>query len=123
MTVLRAGIGLAGLAFLGLILWAWFAAGGGDGFLRQGEVLLALEWGQVTLADLYLGFFLMAVIIYLVERRIWSALFWALPTFVLGNWWPAIWLVARLPMLAERLRPAAPAPAPAPAADPETEAT
>jgi hypothetical protein len=117
MMIVRASVGLAGLAFLGLILWAWFTAGGGDGFLRQGEVLLALEWGQVTLADLYLGFFLTAVIVFLVERSIWSALFWALPTFVLGNWWAAIWLVARLPVLIERLRPEAPAPAAEPKAD------
>ena len=97
--LLFAGLG-AGLA--ALIFWAMAADG-----RPLGDVLAALfaqPWVVVTLADLYLGFVILAAIMLLTERRLWVGLFWALPLFVLGNVWAVVWLVIRLPVLAARLR-------------------
>lgn len=104
MNVLRAVIGILGLALLGLITWAIFAKADLHGsFLEQGAVLTTLPWGVVTLADLYLGFFLFAVIVFLTEKSWLLAAVWALPIFVLGNVWAALWLVIRLPKIARLL--------------------
>jgi hypothetical protein len=45
----------------------------------------------------------MAILMMLSERSFIAGLLWALPLFVLGNFWAALWLVLRLPRLAERL--------------------
>ncbi len=66
--------------------------------------LFAQPWAVVTFADLYIGFAISAAVILLTERRLWVGLFWALPVFVLGNVWTALWLVLRFKVLAARLR-------------------
>lgn len=66
--------------------------------------MFAEPWTVVTLADLYLGFVIAAAAILLAERRLAVGLAWALPVFVLGNIWTAIWVALRLPRLARRLR-------------------
>jgi hypothetical protein len=106
MTTLARILLIAGaIALTALIVWAM----GADG-RALGDVLAAMlaePWTVVTLADLYLGFFIAAVIIVLAERRLWVGLAWALPIFVLGNLWTAIWLALRLPSLVSRLRASA----------------
>src|SRR5689334_18952212 len=104
MTPLRAAIGFAGLALAGLILWAAFAMTDLHGsLLDQFAVIAALPWGVVTLADLYIGFLLLAVLVFLTERNWLFALLWAAPIFVVGNVWAALWFVIRLPQLAKQL--------------------
>lgn len=104
MNVVRAAIGVGGLALLGLILWAIFAQHElHGGFFDQVSVLTTLPWGIVSLADLYLGFALFAVVVFLTERSLLLALFWALPVFVFGNVWAAVWFVVRLPLLVDLL--------------------
>lgn len=89
-------IGSFGLLLLGLILWAIIA---GD-FGAAGEFLLGKPWGIVTMADLYLGFFLSAVVIFYAEPDKKTALVWLLPIFILGNVVTALWFVLRgLPRL------------------------
>lgn len=104
MNVLRAAIGILGLALLGLILWAAFAATDLHGsFLEQFAVVTTLPWGMVSLVDLYVGFVFFAVIVFLTERSWLAALLWAAPILVLGNVWSAVWLFVRLPRLAQLL--------------------
>ncbi|MBI1251328.1 MAG: hypothetical protein GC189_07640 [Alphaproteobacteria bacterium] len=104
MTILRGAIGIGGLILLGLILWASFALKDlHGGFFDQFAVVSTLPWGVVALVDLYLGFFLFAVLVLMVERSLIRAALWALPIFVLGNIWAAVWFVLRLPYLADRL--------------------
>jgi hypothetical protein len=100
----RIAIGAAGVAFLGLLVWASFTGDIGQEF----AVMMAMPWGQVSIADLYLGFFLYALIVFLVEEKRLVACFWALPIFVLGNVWAALWLVLRLPTIIARLSPKQP---------------
>lgn len=104
MNVLRAVIGVLGLALLGLILWAAFAKADLHGsFFDQFNVVTTLPWGIVSLADLYIGFVFFAVIVFLTERSWLGAAIWAAPIFILGNVWAALWLLIRLPHLAQRL--------------------
>jgi hypothetical protein len=56
-----------------------------------------------SLVDLYVGLLIFATIVFLAERSWLKAALWALPVFVLGNLWTAVWFVIRLPYLVERL--------------------
>lgn len=104
MNVLRAAIGILGLALLGLILWAAFAATDlHGGFMDQFAVVTTLPWGKVSLVDLYVGFIFFAIIVFLTEGSWFAAVLWAAPIFVLGNVWSAVWLFVRLPRLARLL--------------------
>jgi len=104
MNVLRAAIGILGLALLALVVWAAFAMPELHGtFLDQLAVVTTLPWGIAGLADLYVGFFFFAVIVFLTERSWLIAVAWSLPIFLLGNIWAAVWLVIRLPHLAKQL--------------------
>lgn len=104
MNVLRAAIGILGLALLGLVLWAAVAKPDLHGsFFDQVAVLTTLPWGVATIADLYIGFVLFASLIFLTERSWLVAALWAAPIFILGNIWAALWFVIRLPHLAKQL--------------------
>ncbi len=104
MNVLRAAIGIFGLALLGLIIWAAVSMTDLHGtFLDQFAVVSTLPWGIVSLVDLYVGFIFFAVIVFLTERSWVVAALWAAPLLILGNVWAAIWLVIRLPHLAKQL--------------------
>jgi hypothetical protein len=104
MNVLRAAIGIGGLALLGLLLWAAFSMQDLHGsFLEQLAVITTLPWGTATLVDLYFGFLLFATLVFLTERSWLVAALWAAPVFVLGNVWAALWFVIRLPHLAKQL--------------------
>ena len=104
MNVLRAAIGIGGLALLSLILWAAFSLKELHGdFFDQVAVMVTLPWGLATLGDLYLGFLLFAIVVFLTERSWLVALLWAAPIFVVGNVWAALWMVVRLPHLAKQL--------------------
>jgi hypothetical protein len=104
MNVLRAAIGIFGLALLGLLLWAGLAMHDLHGsFMEQFAVVTTLPWGVVSLVDLYLGFLFFAVLVFLTERSWIVAALWAAPIFLLGNVWSALWFVIRLPHLAKQL--------------------
>lgn len=104
MNVVRAAIGILGLALLGLVIWAFLARQDLHGsFMDQFDVVTTLPWGVVALVDLYVGFLFFAIIVFLTERSWVVAAAWAAPVFVLGNVWAALWLVIRLPHLAKQL--------------------
>jgi len=104
MNVLRAAVGIIGLALLGLVLWAAFSMQDLHGsFLFQFDAIRTLPWGIVTLVDLYIGFLFFAIIVFLTERSWMVAALWAVPIFILGNIWAAVWLVIRLPHIAKQL--------------------
>lgn len=104
MNVLRAAIGILGLALLGIVLWAAVSMQDLHGtFFDQLAVLTTLPWGVATLADLTVGFILFAVLVFLTERSWIVALLWAVPVLILGNIWAALWFVIKLPHLAKQL--------------------
>ncbi len=97
MQALRILLTAIGVAFGALIIWAIYT---GD-FSAAGTWLTTDAWGIVTLADLYFGFLLSAVVIYYFERgaRAW---FWIIPIPFLGNVWTVIWFIWRLPAIINR---------------------
>ncbi len=100
--LLRILIGLLAVLLIAAIIWAWGADDRG-----LGPVLAEMvrePWTVVTLIDLYLGFVITATIIIAFEDRLWKGVLLAAPTFVLGNFWPAAWLIFRLPTLIRKLR-------------------
>ena len=104
MNVLRAAIGILGLALLGLVIWAAVAMTNLHGsFFDQLAVLTTLPWGIAVLADLYVGFVLFASLVFLTERSWLVAALWAAPVFIIGNIWAALWFVIRLPHLVKQL--------------------
>ena len=104
MTLLRILVGVLGAVLLGVVLWASFAGSSTHGsFLDQIGVVATLPWGITTFTDLYVGFALFAVVIFLAERSWLAATLWCLPLPFLGNFWAALWLVLRLPSLMRRL--------------------
>jgi hypothetical protein len=104
MNVLRAAIGICGLALLGLVIWALLKKPDLDGtFLDQLGVMTAMPWGVASLVDLYVGFLLFATLVFLTERSWVVAALWAIPVFIVGNFWAALWFVIRLPHLAKQL--------------------
>lgn len=91
---------LGGLILAGAIFWAF----GLQPFWEGVDVVTSSPWGQVTLIDLYLGFVLHAVLIFIFERSVAAKLIWTLPIFFLGNVWTAAWFVLRAPQIVARLR-------------------
>jgi hypothetical protein len=89
------GVGLAAL-----ILWAFSAASFSESF----GLISRDPWGIVTLADLYLSFLVVSVLIYWLEpdRRIaWLVI---VPLYFLGSVVTAFWLAFRAPMLIAKFR-------------------
>jgi hypothetical protein len=93
-------IAVLGIAFTALLIWATVR---GD-FLAEGAALVTMPWGRVSLADLYLGFVLYALAVCLVERGNGARAFWALPVFIIGNVWSALWIVVRWKVILARFR-------------------
>ena len=95
MALVRILIALGGLSLAALIVWA--AASAGQSLPEAIAWLVSGPWGVVTLADLYLGFAILAVLIWLLEPDKRLALLFILPLPVLGNVWAAVWLALRFP--------------------------
>ena len=49
------------------------------------NVVTSLHWGKLMLLDLYLGFVVFGVLVYLVEKSVKKALLWTLPCLLFGN--------------------------------------
>jgi hypothetical protein len=94
MALLRILLLLLALAFAALIVWASLK---GD-FRAEGAWLTSHAWGIVSLADLYIGFLISAVVIALFEKPKIAAM-WIIPLPFLGNLWTLVWLAVRLPEL------------------------
>lgn len=86
---------------VGAIIWAWGADDRGLGPVLA--EMLSEPWTIVTLLDLYLGFVITSLVIIAFEDRLWKGVLFAAPTFLLGNFWPVIWLMLRMPALLKRL--------------------
>jgi hypothetical protein len=76
---------------LAAIGWAALTANFWESFGR----IIADPWGVVTLIDLYIGFILISIVIYAVERGRFVAWLVIVPTFFIGNVIPALWLAWR----------------------------
>lgn len=100
MILVRIIAALGAATLTGLIVWAVFAAD--EDVVGVIARLPEDPWFLVTMVDLYLGFFLSAVLIGALEKKLVPTLFWAAPIFVLGNVWTALWLIVRARALLTR---------------------
>jgi hypothetical protein len=94
--ILFAGLGLG---FAALIVWASLNADFGQSF----DAIASDPWGVVSLADLYLGFFIFAAFVFLVDGVRPASFAWVIALMVLGNALAVVWLVVRWPVLTRRL--------------------
>ena len=81
---------LGALAFLALLAQTLLAQG-----TAGAGALLANPWGQITLADFYLGVLVFALIIFHFEPSPLGAGVWVLALACLGNPVAVLWLVLR----------------------------
>lgn len=65
-------------------------------FWQEGSVLVALAWGKVTLADLYVGFALFSGWVISRERRLGSALVFVALVMTLGNAFTCVYVLTAL---------------------------
>jgi hypothetical protein len=99
ISLLRTLLAVAALALTGAIFWAMGRASLFESFGK----IIADPWGVVTLIDLYAGFLAISVVIAIAEpRRIVAAVTIILTPF-LGSVVPLVWLIARLPLMIDRL--------------------
>jgi hypothetical protein len=87
------------IVFTAMIGWASLR---GD-FGAEFAAITNMPWGQVTLVDLYLGFLLYGAGVWLVEDKLTTKLFWALPVIFLGNAWALVWVAVRWDRIVARL--------------------
>ena len=71
---------LGTISMSGVILWALFT---GD-FSGEGNKLLGMPWGIVSLVDLYVGFFLFSLWILYREKNKVLSIFWVFLMLTLG---------------------------------------
>ena len=90
----RISAGLGALALALAIVWASMTAG--QSLSEAVGWLVSEPWGVVSLIDLYLGFVLIAILIWVFEPNKLIALAFILPLPILGNVWSAVWLAWRL---------------------------
>jgi hypothetical protein len=98
-TIPRAIAAALAIAFTALIGWASLRGDIGAEF----GAITAMPWGKVSLTDLYLGFVFYVGVVWLVEDKIGTRLFWAVPIFVLGNAWALLWVAVRWDVIRTRL--------------------
>jgi hypothetical protein len=66
--------------------------------------ITAMPWGQVSLVDLYLGFLLYGLAVWVVEKDVKTRLLWGVPVIFLGNAWSLVWVAVRWPQIMARLK-------------------
>ncbi|MCH8550598.1 MAG: hypothetical protein LAT62_01595 [Natronospirillum sp.] len=94
-TAVRVFLLVAGLAFLGQIIYASLQVS----LFEQGPLLTGLVWGQVTLVDLYLGFIVALLLLWHLEPKRLYVLVFGLLFLFLGNWLLCWYLAWRWPQL------------------------
>ncbi len=62
-------------------------------FFEQGSILMGLVWGQMSLVDLYVGFFLVYLWIYYKETRFLPKVIWAILLIVTGSLATALYIL------------------------------
>lgn len=87
------------VVMLGIVGYG-FAAGD---VTRWWADLLAEPWAQVTLADLYISFWLMAVVMFVFSENKLLSLPWIIAINVIGSPVFGLWLLLNLPRLRKRM--------------------
>jgi hypothetical protein len=75
------------LAMTGILVYA-FSTGN---FFQEGNQLLSMSWGIVSLVDLYVGFALFSIWIIYREKAVLPSILWFFLMMVLGFWAGALY--------------------------------
>lgn len=89
MKQIRVFAWLSSLIMLFMIIYSLLT---GD-FFEQGSILMGLVWGQMSLVDLYVGFFLVYVWILYKETKILPKIIWAILLIVTGSLATAVYVL------------------------------
>jgi len=89
MKQIRVFAWLSSLIMLFMIIYSLLT---GD-FFEQGSILMGLVWGQMSLVDLYVGFFLVYVWIFYKETKILPKIIWAILLIVTGSLATAVYVL------------------------------
>lgn len=92
---MRVAMGLAAVATVAMFALIGRAIAAGA-FWEEGGVLLALLWGKVTLADLYVGFTLFSGWLLFREASAWRAAIMVALVMTLGNAFSALYVLVAL---------------------------
>lgn len=91
----RTALVLLGTAFLVQIILAAFSVS----IFIEGPMIGSLVWGKVTLVDLYLGFLISLLFLWMLEPRKALVLIFIPVFLVMGNWLLCWYLAWRWPHL------------------------
>ena len=64
-----------------------------ESFFPACSEIWAFQWGKQLTVDLYIGLLLFVYIIYLFEKSVLKTVAWLVPTLILGNLIPLLYLV------------------------------
>jgi hypothetical protein len=92
-------VAIGAVAFLGVTAWSF-----STGVPVDWAAFTADPWVALAVADLYLGFVLLAVVIALLERSPVRAALWIIPLFVVGNLVAAVYLLLNLNRIGPALK-------------------
>jgi len=105
-------VAIATMAFAFVLLNAWayqttplhgFADFFRGPLAELSKAIPSQRWVTVIAGDLFLGWFLTALVIWRLERRRWSAVLWIVGVFAIGNLVTAIYLVLRIDRVGSRI--------------------
>ena len=80
--------GISILIMLGMIAFAFLT---GD-FAAEGSKLMSMVWGQMSLVDLYVAFFLVYIWIFYKETKVLPRVIWAILLIVTGSLATALYI-------------------------------
>lgn len=93
--VIRWLLVVVGSAFLAQIIWASLTIS----LFEEGPLIGGLVWGQVALVDLYLGFLISLLLLWMLEpRKLFVLIFFPI-LMIMGNWLLCWYLAWRWPYL------------------------
>ena len=87
-----------------LVAFIGWASMRGD-FGAEFGAISNMPWGQVSLADLYLGFCVYGFVVWNIETSLKTKLLWFLPILIIGNAWSLLWLAVRWDVIQQRFKP------------------
>jgi len=97
---MRTVFSLLAIGFACCIYWAFLQ----KPISESGSLLLNDPWGLVTLVDLYLGFFMFTIFMYLTNTKKISLIIWIPSLMILGNITALVYLVVHYKKLVQKLK-------------------
>ena len=79
---------IGAVGFGGLLVYGFIT----NTFMSEGSILLALLWGQISLIDVYIMFFIFAFWVIYREKSAWRSLIWFILIMVLGSFAACLYL-------------------------------